>query len=210
VRWVPGAHDPEPCIEARARVHDIAVHVRPRGGDGGVVIDPATQQPVPKADPEERSRGEDAAPAGRKWWVPSRGRRPKSVTSACSSPRVQAGQGDYPDLIATDHVSHTNLVPFDKNIAQPNLTPVAPKGKTARGFYVRNPQETVGKADSLSRPQDNCLGDRPSVRLSLEREIKDSAEEEPFERRDSRLRTKCRFAANFLWAGQGSNLRPWD
>jgi zinc metalloprotease ZmpB len=47
------------------------------------------------------------------------------------------------DLPATAHVEHSNLVPFDNNIAQRNLAPTAPKGKMVRGFYVRNPEIEV-------------------------------------------------------------------
>ena len=43
------------------------------------------------------------------------------------------------DLLATDKVAHTDLVPFDNNIAQRNLVPTGPKGSTVRGFYVGNP-----------------------------------------------------------------------
>jgi hypothetical protein len=43
------------------------------------------------------------------------------------------------DLQATDHVQHSDLVPFDNNIAQRNLAPTAAKGKMVRGFYVSNP-----------------------------------------------------------------------
>jgi hypothetical protein len=42
-------------------------------------------------------------------------------------------------LLVTDHVEHSDLVPFDNNIAQRNLAPVSAKGKTMTGFYVRNP-----------------------------------------------------------------------
>ncbi|KAK6523089.1 hypothetical protein TWF694_005987 [Orbilia ellipsospora] len=37
------------------------------------------------------------------------------------------------------HVEHSQMVPFDNNIAQRNLFPTAAKGKMTRGFYVRNP-----------------------------------------------------------------------
>jgi zinc metalloprotease ZmpB len=47
------------------------------------------------------------------------------------------------DLPASAHVEHSNLVPFDNNIAQRNLAPTAPKGKMSRGFYVRNPDIEV-------------------------------------------------------------------
>ncbi len=43
------------------------------------------------------------------------------------------------DLLATDTVAHSDLVPFDNNIAQRNLWPTAAKGKMARGFWVGNP-----------------------------------------------------------------------
>jgi hypothetical protein len=47
------------------------------------------------------------------------------------------------DLPASAHVEHSNLVPFDNNIAQRNLAPTAAKGKMLRGFYVRNPDAQV-------------------------------------------------------------------
>jgi zinc metalloprotease ZmpB len=47
------------------------------------------------------------------------------------------------DLQASAHVEHSNLVPFDNNIAQRNLAPTAAKGKMVRGFYVRNPDAEV-------------------------------------------------------------------
>ncbi len=47
------------------------------------------------------------------------------------------------DLAATDHVRHSDLVPFDNNIAQRNLVPTAAKGKMSRGFWLRNPDEVV-------------------------------------------------------------------
>jgi len=42
-------------------------------------------------------------------------------------------------LSPADVVVHSDLVPFDNNIAQRNLFPVMPKLKTKRGIYVRNP-----------------------------------------------------------------------
>lgn len=47
------------------------------------------------------------------------------------------------DLLATDHVPHSDLVPFDNNIEQRNLWPTAAKGKMMRGFYVNNPHPEV-------------------------------------------------------------------
>jgi len=43
------------------------------------------------------------------------------------------------DLLATDVVPHSDLVPFDNNIAQRNLAPTMAKGQMARGFYINNP-----------------------------------------------------------------------
>ena len=43
------------------------------------------------------------------------------------------------DLTPTDSVPHSDLVPFDNNIAQRNLVPTAAKGTTRRGFLVANP-----------------------------------------------------------------------
>jgi hypothetical protein len=43
------------------------------------------------------------------------------------------------DLLATDLVPHSDLVPFDNNIAQRNLAPTMAKGQMARGFYINNP-----------------------------------------------------------------------
>lgn len=47
------------------------------------------------------------------------------------------------DLLPTDQVRHSDLVPFDNNIAQRNLAPTAPKGRMLRGFYVNNPDAQV-------------------------------------------------------------------
>ena len=47
------------------------------------------------------------------------------------------------DLLATDHVRHSDLVPFDNNIAQRNLAPTTAKGKMALGFYINNPDTEV-------------------------------------------------------------------
>jgi hypothetical protein len=47
------------------------------------------------------------------------------------------------DLLATDHVLHSDLVPFDNNIEQRNLVPTAAKSKMVRGFYVNNPYSEV-------------------------------------------------------------------
>jgi len=47
------------------------------------------------------------------------------------------------DLVSTDHVPHSDLVPFDNNIEQRNLVPTASKGKMNRGFYVNNPYPRV-------------------------------------------------------------------
>ena len=47
------------------------------------------------------------------------------------------------DLAVNDHVEHSNLVPFDNNIAQRNLVPTPAKGSKNRGFWLRNPEETV-------------------------------------------------------------------
>ncbi|KAK6530493.1 hypothetical protein TWF694_003843 [Orbilia ellipsospora] len=44
-------------------------------------------------------------------------------------------------IAANAHVEHSQLVPFDNNIAQRNLHPTAAKGKFDRGFWVRNPDE---------------------------------------------------------------------
>ncbi|KAF3903188.1 Bacillolysin [Dactylellina cionopaga] len=44
-------------------------------------------------------------------------------------------------IAANAHVEHSQLVPFDNNIAQRNLHPTAAKGKFNRGFWVRNPDE---------------------------------------------------------------------
>ncbi|KAI9771881.1 MAG: hypothetical protein M1840_001651 [Geoglossum simile] len=52
------------------------------------------------------------------------------------------------DLPASAHVEHSKLVPFDNNIAQRNLVPTLAKGKTKRGFWVRNP-EMVAKTVAL-------------------------------------------------------------
>jgi len=43
------------------------------------------------------------------------------------------------DLQATDLVPHSDLVPFDNNIAQRNIAPTMAKGKMVRGFYINNP-----------------------------------------------------------------------
>ncbi len=43
------------------------------------------------------------------------------------------------DLAASDHVPHSDLVPFDNNIAQRNLVPTMSKGKMLRVFDVTNP-----------------------------------------------------------------------
>ncbi len=47
------------------------------------------------------------------------------------------------DLLATDHVSHSDLVPFDNNVGQRNIHPTTAKGRKERGFYVTNPFDTV-------------------------------------------------------------------
>jgi hypothetical protein len=47
------------------------------------------------------------------------------------------------DLLPTDHVSHSDLVPFDNNIGQRNIHPTAAKGQKERGFHVTNPFDTV-------------------------------------------------------------------
>jgi Fungalysin/Thermolysin Propeptide Motif len=47
------------------------------------------------------------------------------------------------DLLATDHVPHADLVPFDNNIAQRNLVPTMPKGRMVRGFFINNPHPEV-------------------------------------------------------------------
>jgi hypothetical protein len=44
------------------------------------------------------------------------------------------------NLAASAHVNHSDLVPFDNNIAQRNLVPTAPKGTTKRGFWITNPE----------------------------------------------------------------------
>jgi hypothetical protein len=43
------------------------------------------------------------------------------------------------DLAPMTTVAHSDLVPFDNNIAQRNLYPTAAKGKMIRGFWVSNP-----------------------------------------------------------------------
>jgi hypothetical protein len=43
------------------------------------------------------------------------------------------------DLAPMTTVAHSDLVPFDNNIAQRNLYPTAAKGKKVRGFWVSNP-----------------------------------------------------------------------
>jgi hypothetical protein len=47
------------------------------------------------------------------------------------------------DLVVGASVEHSNLVPFDNNIAQRNLSPTASKGTMVRGFYVHNPYAEV-------------------------------------------------------------------
>ena len=42
-------------------------------------------------------------------------------------------------LPITAHVRHSDLVPFDNNIAQRNLVPTAATGKMVRGFWSRTP-----------------------------------------------------------------------
>jgi len=56
------------------------------------------------------------------------------VTVECANDRAVTQ-----DLLPTDVVAHSDLVPFDNNIAQRNLVPTAPKGATVRGFNVGNP-----------------------------------------------------------------------
>jgi hypothetical protein len=43
------------------------------------------------------------------------------------------------DLAPMTTVAHSDLVPFDNNIAQRNLYPTAAQGKKVRGFWVSNP-----------------------------------------------------------------------
>jgi hypothetical protein len=47
------------------------------------------------------------------------------------------------DLQQNDHVRHSDLVPFDNNIAQRNLSPTQSKAKTVRGFWINNPDAEV-------------------------------------------------------------------
>jgi Zn-dependent metalloprotease len=47
------------------------------------------------------------------------------------------------DLPTSANVEHSNLVPFDNNIAQRNLAPTSAKGRTLRGFYVQNPDHEL-------------------------------------------------------------------
>lgn len=47
------------------------------------------------------------------------------------------------DLLVTDHVPHSDLVPFDNNIAQRNLVPTPAKGSKVRGFNITNPDAQV-------------------------------------------------------------------
>jgi hypothetical protein len=47
------------------------------------------------------------------------------------------------DLLPTDHVANADLVPFDNNIAQRNLVPASPSGRTLRGFFITNPYPEV-------------------------------------------------------------------
>lgn len=46
-------------------------------------------------------------------------------------------------LLASDHVPHSDLVPFDNNIAQRNLVPTMPKGRSKFQLLVRNPFSEV-------------------------------------------------------------------
>jgi hypothetical protein len=43
------------------------------------------------------------------------------------------------DLLVSDIVPHSDLVPFDNNIAQRNLYPTSAKDKMTKGFWVSNP-----------------------------------------------------------------------
>jgi hypothetical protein len=56
------------------------------------------------------------------------------VTVECANDRALTQ-----DLLASDVVSHSDLVPFDNNIAQRNLVPTEAKGSSVRGFNVGNP-----------------------------------------------------------------------
>lgn len=47
------------------------------------------------------------------------------------------------DLPTSSNVGHSNLIPFDNNIAQRNLAPTSAKGRMVRGFFVRNPDNEV-------------------------------------------------------------------
>ena len=52
-----------------------------------------------------------------------------------------ADQAVTQTLAAGSHVNHSDLVPFDNNIAQRNLAPTLPKGTTKRSVWVSNPYE---------------------------------------------------------------------
>lgn len=85
-------------------------------------------------------------------WTPTEvGHECVLVVVECASDRAVTQ-----DLLATDHVRHSDLVPFDNNIAQRNLAPTMAKGKMVRGFYVNNPdreQRTVELDFESSLPE---------------------------------------------------------
>lgn len=75
------------------------------------------------------------------------------------------------DLLATDLVPHSDLVPFDNNIAQRNLVPTGPKGSMARGFYISNP---FAEARTLQLHFNSTLPERWRwhTNLANEREVR--------------------------------------
>jgi zinc metalloprotease ZmpB len=68
-------------------------------------------------------------------WVPEEvGHECVLVVVECDNDRAVTQ-----DLPTSANVEHSNLVPFDNNIAQRNLTPTSAKGRMLRGFFARNP-----------------------------------------------------------------------
>jgi zinc metalloprotease ZmpB len=76
-------------------------------------------------------------------WTPTQvGHECVLVIAECANDRAITQ-----DLAATAHVRHSDLVPFDNNIAQRNLVPTAAKGRKVRQFWLRNPDEAVRTID---------------------------------------------------------------
>lgn len=88
-------------------------------------------------------------------------------------------------------VGHSDLVPFDNNIAQRNLSPVPARTSSKRGFYVGNPYPEPREVDFEVRtelPAGWVVRTEPSLRHSLRLE--------PFERRWVDLDIDREFGAN--------------